>query len=88
MEPPLGAQLPTPVALAMHCLVHSHALVELIKVGVSLHPSVNVRIKIFSILSLVCVCVCLCICASLHEFGCMYVNIMPFVSQGLLFNFV
>ena len=33
LEPPLGAQLPTPVTLATHCLGHSHGLVEQMEAG-------------------------------------------------------
>ena len=33
LEPPLRAQLPTPVTLATHCLVHRHVLVEQMECG-------------------------------------------------------
>ena len=42
MGPPLGVQLTTPVALATHCLVHSHVLVELMETGHILVLSVKV----------------------------------------------
>ena len=35
LEPPLEAQLPTPVTLDTHCLVHRHVLVEKMETG---HP--------------------------------------------------
>ena len=42
MEPPLEVQLPTPVTLATHCLVHSHELVELMETG---HLSLYVKVS-------------------------------------------
>ena len=49
MEPPLGVQLPTPVTLATHCLVHSHVLVELMECGhlLSHHVKVSKEINLY-----------------------------------------
>ena len=41
LEPSLGAQLPTPVTLATHCLVHRHVLVEQMDCGHLLSQSVK-----------------------------------------------
>ena len=40
----LGAQLLTPVTLATHSLVHSHALVEQMETGHPLNPPVKVSV--------------------------------------------
>ena len=42
MGPPLGVQLPTPVTLDIHCLVHGHVLVKLMEIGHILNLSVKV----------------------------------------------
>ena len=41
LEPPLEVQLPTPVTMAMHCLVHRHVLVEQMDLGHLLSQSVK-----------------------------------------------
>ena len=45
LEPPLGAQLPTPVMLDTHCLVQRHALVEQMVYGHRLCQFVRVCIQ-------------------------------------------